>query len=58
MYGNLVEGIVPRDTGDMSQVGGTRFERLKARLAVREKDCEREQTELRSSSGSSATTLF
>lgn len=30
MYGNLVEGIVPRDTGDMSQVGGTRFERLKA----------------------------
>lgn len=47
MYGDLAEGIVPRDTGDMSDVDGARFERLKARLAAREKDFERERTELR-----------
>ena len=47
LYGDLAEGIVPRDTGDMSDVDGARFERLKARLAAREKDFERERAELR-----------
>lgn len=46
LYGDLAEGIVPRDTGDISDVDGARFERLKARLAAREKDFERERAEL------------